>query len=74
MSYTSWLVGGSVLVLRGSPMLGDDGGQVVGPRMDCPAQSLSGAPFADDRCTTPSRQPQPQRIRANLGTRIHFLL
>jgi hypothetical protein len=36
------------------------------------AQCLPRAAFDDARCITSSRQPQPQRIRTSMGTKIHL--
>ena len=56
-------VGVSMVVRLRSAVLGPDGGQVVRPRVGGESQRLLGAVFADAGCTTPSRQPQPLRIR-----------
>ena len=52
-----------MMVRLRSAVLGPDGGQVVRPRVREESQRLPGAAFADAGCTTPSRQPQPLRIR-----------
>jgi hypothetical protein len=35
-------------------------------------EAAKGAAFDDAWCTTLSRQPQPQRIRRSMGTRIYL--
>ena len=63
MSYT-YDVGAFVVVRLRCAVLSPDGGQVVRPRVGGESQRLPGAAFADAGCTTPSRQPQPLRIRS----------
>jgi len=59
--------GDSYLVLLASRVLETDGPEVVLGRVGGGAQGFSGAALADAWCATPSRQPQPRRIRPNMG-------
>ena len=67
-------VGAFVLVRPAYPVLGIHGGQFVGARVGGDAQSLLGSVFADARCITPSRQPEPRRIQEKMDTRIHLFI
>jgi hypothetical protein len=72
MSNTWCPVDDSLLVPRASRVLATDGAQVVLGWVGGVAPRLSGAAFDDARCTTPSRQSQPQRIRRSMGTRMYL--